>query len=56
MPRPLLVTQQPQIGHLIRDLRQQLNLSHVKLARLCGALDCGVEDLFGSEKSGEDES
>ena len=36
MPRPLLVTQQPQIGHLIRDLRQQLNLSQEKFAAYLG--------------------
>ncbi len=36
MPRPLLGTQQPQIGHLIRDLRQQLNLSQEKFAAYLG--------------------
>jgi putative transcriptional regulator len=32
MPRPLLVAEQPQIGALVRRLRQQLNLSQEKFA------------------------
>jgi putative transcriptional regulator len=36
MPRPLLVTQQPQIGQLVRQLRQQLNLSQEKFAAHLG--------------------
>ncbi len=36
MPRPRLVAQQPQIGQLVRDLRQQLNLSQEKFAAHLG--------------------
>lgn len=32
MPHPLLVAEQPQIGVLVRRLRQQLNLSQEKFA------------------------
>lgn len=36
MPRLRLVAQQPQIGQLVRDLRQQLNLSQEKFAAHLG--------------------
>lgn len=36
MPRPRLVVQQPQIGQLVRDLRQQLDLSQEKFAAHLG--------------------
>ena len=36
MPQPSLVAQQPQIGQLVRQLRQQLNLSQEKFAAHLG--------------------
>lgn len=36
MPNPRLVSQQPQIGHVVRNLRQQLNLSQERFAAHLG--------------------
>lgn len=36
MPHQRLVAQQPQIGHIVRALRQQLNLSQEKFAAHLG--------------------